>query len=533
VSAAAPLNPAINVGIVQRFGEKPDQKIQIQALQGDQLTLAFQDQGRTARLQTPTVTLTIQPQPLSTPQVQERVVLSIHRSFESAETSANEWRQKGIAVEVAQPNRWQVWGNRQRYNTPELRQQLLSQLQSEGLKTAYLDQQTLTQIPRVQWVVNGQTFSAERLEIRANQGQLDVNQERFAGQFRLQPNTYGTFTLVNQVPVETYLRGVVPYEIGPNAPTLAVQAQAIIARTYALRNLRRFEIDGYQLCADTQCQVYRGITGSSPRVDQAIKSTQGQVLTYKNELVDALYSSTTGGVTARFEDVWEGAPRPYLTAIIDAVPNRVWDLQRRSLSNEQSFRQFIQLKQGFNEQTWRYFRWQTTGSLTDLNKELREFLKQKQSPLANFQTIESIQVLARANSGRVQQLKVVTNLGEVLLQKDEILRCFYAPNSLLFYLDPKRDPTNNTLVGYTFTGGGLGHAVGLSQTGSYRLADLGWSPSRILQFYYPGTRLEPLNASVIFWQDPMALQAGLDAELTSPWSIPFISHLWEWLVGKS
>jgi len=64
----------------------------------------------------------------------------------------------------------------------------------------------------------------------------------------------------------------------------------------------------YQLCADTQCQVYMGLSGAVPNTDVA--ATRGQVLTYQNQLVDALYSSTTGGITAAFSDVWNGADRP-------------------------------------------------------------------------------------------------------------------------------------------------------------------------------------------------------------------------------
>ena len=84
---------------------------------------------------------------------------------------------------------------------------------------------------------------------------------------QLQPNAYGTYSLVNNVPLETYLRGVVPYEIGANAPKAAMEAQTIIARTYALRNLRRFEVDDYELCADTHCQVYYGLKGATEKTE--------------------------------------------------------------------------------------------------------------------------------------------------------------------------------------------------------------------------------------------------------------------------
>jgi len=85
------------------------------------------------------------------------------------------------------------------------------------------------------------------------------------------------------------------------------------------------------------------------------------------------------------------------------------------------------------------------------------------------------------------------------LIKDEILRAFEPPRSTLFYLDPIYG--TDGLNGYSFVGGGLGHGVGLSQTGSYRLADLGWTPSRILNFYYPGTTLQPLNSSLMNWNN--------------------------------
>ena len=107
-------------------------------------------------------------------------------------------------------------------------------------------------------MVNGYRYTRDRIEIASTQGTIQVSQKggdnqrvRYAGSLRLQPNAYGTYTLVNQVPLETYLRGVVPYEIGTWAVQPVLEVQAILARTYVLRNLRRFAIDDYQICADT------------------------------------------------------------------------------------------------------------------------------------------------------------------------------------------------------------------------------------------------------------------------------------------
>ncbi|WP_404789077.1 SpoIID/LytB domain-containing protein [Altericista sp. CCNU0014] len=499
---AAPLNPEIKVGIEQRFGQQPKDRLVLQAQPGDRLTLKFWTSGKPVTAVVEKLQVDIAQEPLSAPREDERLVISTHRSYESAETSAKQWRAKGYEVEIAQPENWQVWAKRDRYDSTVSRLLLQEDLKSKGLTTSYIDRKTLTARPTLSWEINGYRYNRRELEITAAQNVIQVGNQSFGGRLRFQPNAYGSYTLVNQVPVETYLRGVVPHEIGSQAPETAVQAQTILARTYALRNLRRFKVDGYELCATTQCQVYEGLSGATPVSDRAIATTTGQVLTYGNELIDALYSSTTGGVTAAFEDVWEGTPRPYLKAKIDAYPNRIWDLNTRNLSEEKTFRAFIGLQKGFNEDGWDYLRWKVAAPLKQVNQNLREFLKKQQHPLTAFSTIQNLQVVERSRSGRVQRLRVTTDLGAIDLAKDEILRAFEAPNSLLFYVEPVADAKNpKVLGGFTFVGGGLGHAVGLSQAGSYALSKQGWSAAKILSFYYPNTSLQPLSSTMAFWKD--------------------------------
>ena len=498
---AAPLNPEIKVGIKQRFGQQPKDQLVIQAQPGDRLSIQFWTNEKPVTVVATKLQVDISQEPLASPRESERLVISTHRSFESAETSAKSWQAKGIAVEIAQPDNWQVWAKRDRYDSTVSRLLLQQDLKAKGLTTSYLDRKIIKARPTLSWEINGFRYNRNEVDITSGQGIIQVGNQRFGGRLRFQPNSYGSYTLVNQVPIETYLRGVVPYEIGSKAPETAVQAQSILARTYALRNLRRFKIDGYEMCATTQCQVYEGLNGSTAMADQAITATTGQVLTYGNQLIDALYSSTTGGVTAAFEDVWEGTPRPYLQPKIDAFPNRVWDLNTRNLSDEKAFRAFIEIKQGFNEDGWGYLRWKNTASLPKLNQNLKDFLKKQQHPLTGFTTIQNLQVVGRAKSGRVQRLRVTTDLGPIDLAKDEILRAFEAPNSLLFYVEPIAGKDPKTLGGFAFVGGGLGHAVGLSQAGSYALSQQGWSASKILNFYYPNTVLQSLTPSITAWQE--------------------------------
>ncbi len=505
----------LQVGVVQRFGSAPSDTLNLQAPPGDRLTLQLQVNGKPQTLAADSAALAIAMRALPEPRLDERVVFSTHRSFESAEEEANRWQTAGIPVEIAQPKQWQVWAKRDVYNTPLLRRLLLQSLQAKGVEMAFLDTQVLQKEPQVVVTVQGKPYTTDTLTVRSGQKKIQVTSRTqasdratrlYPGSLRLQPNAYGTYTLVNQVPLEAYLRGVVPHEIGTFAAQPVLEVQAILARTYALRNLRRFAIDQYQLCADTQCQVYFGLGDANPKTDRAIAATRGKVLTYQNELVDAVYSANTGGVTAEFDDVWQGVNRPYLTTKVDSVANS-WDLAHKPLSDERYLRQFLKQKQGFNETSEKWFRWQYDSSMPELNRDLRDYLTKLRSPLAKFQTIQRLAVVERATSGRVQKLQVTTDQGTITLEKDNILIAFYAPASLLFQLDPIYD-AQKKITGYRFTGGGLGHGVGLSQTGSYHLGRLGWSSDRILSFYYPGTQLQPISRALVFWRDPNPLQSA-------------------------
>ncbi len=565
--------PIIDVGVIQRFGEDNADQLTIEPMAGDRLTVTFTVGDQSQTVTTDEAVVKITRQPLPEPVLDERIVLSSHRSFESAEDSARYWREQGLEVELAQPEKWQVWAKREVYRTPLMRRLALHNAQAQGAKTAFLDTKIRRDLPQTTFIIDGYSYSRDFAKIETQRGQMQIDQlndntesRRYGGNVTLQPNAYGTYTVVTHVPIETYLRGVVPHEIGPSAPTAAIEAQAVLARTYALRNLRRFEIDDYELCADTQCQVYFGLNETSEVSDRAIEATRGQVLTYQNQLVDALYSSTTGGVTAPFSDVWNGDNRPYLRAVVDSVYG-LWDISQHSLASEENFRRFMSMSEGFNEAGWERFRWRREEKLPKIAADMQAYLAAIQHPSAGFSELIELKITERADSGRIQVLEVVTDKGTVKLKKDEIIRALYPPISTLFYLEPlyekpmappspeqpaapaasspestqaakattaskalppgtspaasEADPTANkveadipfpssapvaqiptetVLAGYAFVGGGFGHGVGMSQTGAYKLGELGWTSDRILSFYYPGSVLQPLHDRLVFWR---------------------------------
>jgi stage II sporulation protein D len=144
-----------------------------------------------------------------------------------------------------------------------------------------------------------------------------VQGKRYRGRILIYLNDRGTLNLINELPVEQYLRGVVPSEMGPIQynQVEALKAQAVAARTYTLRTLGEFSREGYDICATPRCQVYKGMEVEHSLSDRAIAETSGQVLMYQGELIDALYSSTCGGHTEDVQIIFPFKQEPYLKAV--------------------------------------------------------------------------------------------------------------------------------------------------------------------------------------------------------------------------
>ncbi len=148
-------------------------------------------------------------------------------------------------------------------------------------------------------------------------GAVRVDGRRYRDRVLVFLNDRGTLNLVNELPVEEYLRGVVPKEMGPDQYSRleALKAQAVAARTYALRNLGQFAAEGYDLCSGPRCQVYGGRDVEHPLSDRAVSETAHQVLLYDGALADTLYTSTCGGHTEDVEVVFPSKTAPYLRGV--------------------------------------------------------------------------------------------------------------------------------------------------------------------------------------------------------------------------
>jgi stage II sporulation protein D len=154
-----------------------------------------------------------------------------------------------------------------------------------------------------------------RVRIEPPAAPLEMDGHTYRGALEVFGNARHTLTVVNELPLEEYLRGVVPNELNPTAfgEIEALKAQAVAARTYVYRNLGQFQNEGYDVCSTDACQVYLGALSEDALATQAIVETRGIVATYDGKPINALYTSTCGGRTEDAEIIFNEKV-PYLVS---------------------------------------------------------------------------------------------------------------------------------------------------------------------------------------------------------------------------
>ena len=319
----------------------------------------------------------------------------------------------------------------------------------------------------------------------------------YRGRAEARQNGTGSMAGINELPLEQYLYGVVPRELGPIAyPLLEAQkAQAVAARTYAISGLGKRASDGYDLRATTDDQVYGGYAAEYALSNQAVDETAGEVATVLGRPISALYSSTSGGHTADNEEAFNSAPVSYLRGVPDAERGSAFE-HVPTLAVFMAHANPISLraqKDGDAEADWsRYHRWTFEWTAAEMSQTVSSAVGQ------TVGTVQAVDVLSRGPSGRVLAIEFVTDAGTFTSQKDAI-RAFLKyvdaagkPANLpstLFYIEPVTEPRTGAITGFRAYGGGFGHGVGLSQTGAVGLAQLGQSYQQILTHYYQGITL--------------------------------------------
>jgi stage II sporulation protein D len=183
---------------------------------------------------------------------------------------------------------------------------------------------------RLRLVETGEELASVLVLPSRSDESLLLEAQPYRGLLEVRPGGSGALTVVNVLNMEDYLKGVVPNELSPQAfPQLeALKAQAVAARTYALRNRGQFQDKGYDICATPACQVYRGRSTEQPLSDRAVDETRGMAASYRGAYINALYTSTCGGHTEQGENIFEGESVPYLRGVACTPEREAWSRVR-------------------------------------------------------------------------------------------------------------------------------------------------------------------------------------------------------------
>ena len=298
----------------------------------------------------------------------------------------------------------------------------------------------------------------------AKDSRVSVGGKEYRGKILI-VNSSGKLSVINVLPVEDYLKGVVPHEIGKLDSSMfeALKVQAVAARTYAYRHYNSRIAQGFDVYATVQDQVYNGSSGESPLTNAAIDSTKNLVLTYNGNLVEAYYHSTCGGYTEGVE-TWGLSPVPYLQSQNDMKnADSAWCTGPHS-----------SWKKVYSEK-----------ELVAMFK--RNFKEARAEGKANFGGIQQIEVKSRLPGGRVAELEVLTDKGIFTVRGDRTRWLFKEGSKILPSSKFKVEKNGKVWI---LDGSGFGHGIGMCQMGTRERAKAGQTFDTILKAYYPGTVLE-------------------------------------------
>lgn len=319
-------------------------------------------------------------------------------------------------------------------------------------------------------------------EPRVNQ----PSEENYATPLYAIPVDKGQVTLVQKTKLRDYLDAVVPSEIFASAPIEAVKAQAVVARTYAMRHLpRKSEPEPFMICASTLCQVYRGVNQTHPNAARAVRETASLVLwSQEGEPAETFYHGICGGHTESAFVLQGGTGEPYLAGVSDGPGGEV-----RSLQTDDAVRRYLAAPPAISycgastfskPDRWRWTRDFDEGALRAIAKKAG-----LTGPLTG------IEATRRGVSGRILALTLISGAERKTIDGELTIRTLFGGLlSSLMVFDGQRKGAE--IAALTIRGAGYGHGVGMCQVGAIGRAEAGQDFARILGAYYPGTTLAPL-----------------------------------------
>lgn len=355
---------------------------------------------------------------------------------------------------------------------------------------------------------------------------------RYEGVLELERRSENGFTIVNELPMERYLAGVVPYEMPVSFGQTALEAQAITARSYAYHQFygNTYGENGGHVADTVASQVYRGYE-ENETVEAAVKATEGKCVTIADKVAQTYFYSTSCGFGSCADEVWStdgtfsSSRKEYLAGQTHG------DFE--APTDEEGWLAFWQdwETEGYDSDS-AWYRWKVYFSGAQLTEILEKTLAEvsRSNPQlvllrqadGSFRAgtpqgsgkLQGLAVSRRGEGGVAMELELTFEKGTVCVRTEYAIRRTLSPTKLTIgddiYLQRKSGGslTGNTilpsgffavkemrneegaLTGVAFYGGGNGHGVGMSQYGAKKLAEMGKTPEEILAHYFPGTTVQ-------------------------------------------
>ncbi len=335
-------------------------------------------------------------------------------------------------------------------------------------------------------------------------------------------------TAINILPLEDYLISVISSEMSATSSMELLKAHAITSRSWLLAQtikskalqhsensyqsvtetpeeyIRWYDREdhlNFDVCGDDHCQRYQGITRqSTPQVEQAISETRGMLLMDGENVCDARFSKSCGGIAETFENVWEPEVHSYLQAIIDnpdtpegfdtdltneAAADKWIRNAPESFCNTRDKEVLSQVLNDYDQETKDFYRW----SLTYQQADLAELIARKSG--RDFGAILDLIPIERGKSGRLKKLKIVGSKLTLTIGKELEIRKTLSESHLYssaFVVD-KLNVENGIPGEFVLTGAGWGHGVGLCQIGAAMMGAKGYKYDEILLHYFRGATI--------------------------------------------
>ncbi|MGQ9617312.1 MAG: SpoIID/LytB domain-containing protein [Spirochaetota bacterium] len=270
-------------------------------------------------------------------------------------------------------------------------------------------------------------------------------------------------TLINRVPMDEYLRGVVSSEIPSNWHIEALKAQVVVSRTYVYKKMLQNRDSLFDV-NNTELHQKYNLSENNQSIDRAISETRDLVIFYRDEPIEAFFHSCSGGRTESSRDIFQ-KDLPYLRSIPDPYSRG----------------------EGC-------FSWSITLNSMQITDALRKIQSQKSVPIFGDVRVRDIRIYRRTSSGRVKEFALTLESGETYIISGNSFRLAVDPGSfkslLIDAINKERRGSENY---FTINGRGYGHGVGMSQWGAKEMAERGFNFTQILSHYFPGTMIGRLS----------------------------------------